>query len=316
MDTLIELIKKGVSNPYRIPGYIKWKTGVDPWGKRGPIIKAREMRYKYANYPHQTTPIWEEEWDLLIILDACRPDWMKEIEEEYNFISDINTKHSVGSHSSEWISETFSDEYSQLLKDTLYVTGNHYASQIDESNLRKLVMAQDYGEWAYDSASPPANVVTDLAVQAARSTDWERCIVHYMQPHKPFIKRKESREEFLVKQDSLGYEPYIRHFNGEISEEELRLEFISNLKYVLEEVKLLLENIDAPKVVISSDHGQALGEDGLWDHTMRVKHPSMKQVPWIETSAVDEQTLSPDEYSLAEYDEETVKENLEMLGYR
>ena len=274
-----------------------------------------EMKYKVTDYPYSTTSIWDEDWDLLVILDACRPEWMVGVADDYDFINNVDTIHSVGSHSKEWITKTFDDKYSQTLSDTIYITGNHYADNIDESKLEAFETAHNYGGWAYDSASPPANVITDLAVQAARDNNWERCVVHYMQPHKPFFTKTESRGDFSVQEWSLGYQPYRNLFSENISREQLNNSFQSNLNYVLNEVELLLENVDAPDVVLTADHGQALGEDGLWDHTIGVKHPSMRRVPWVETTAFDEHTLDPGDYDKSQYDEELVESNLRDLGY-
>lgn len=316
MTSPTELFRRGLSNPEEIPAYIKRKFGVHPWGWRGPAVKTAELRYKYTNYPYQTTSIWDKDWDLLIVLDACRPEWMMAVEDDYRFINDVGTVYSVGSHSKEWISNTFGEQYSSELRDTIYITGNHYADGLGDSELAAFVTAHNYGSWAYDSASPPANVVTDLAVHTARNTDWERCIVHYMQPHKPFISRTGDRGEISVQKWSLAYRPYQKYLRGEITKEELINGFISNLEYVLDEVKLLLSNIDANTTVLTSDHGQALGESGLWDHTIGVKHPAMRQVPWVETTASDEGTLDPGEYTETDYNEKTVSENLQALGYR
>jgi hypothetical protein len=316
MVSSIELIQKGISNPTQIIPYLKRKTGLNPWGFRGPSIIAAESWYKYSQYSYPTTSIWDEDWDLLIVLDACRPEWMKSVKHNFKFINEINTIHSVGSHSQEWISNTFNEKYSSELEDTIYITGNHYADDLRDSELKKFETAHDYGSWAYDSASPPANVVTDLAVRTARNHPWERCIVHYMQPHKPFMIRTGDRDKISVKEWSLAYEPYHKYFKGDISKEELINGFISNLEYVLEEVEILLENIDASTAVLTSDHAQSLGENGLWDHTVGVKHPSMRRVPWVETTATDKNTLDPREYDAANYDEDTIKENLRDLGYR
>jgi hypothetical protein len=274
-----------------------------------------EMRYKLTDYPYPTTSIWNEDWDLLVILDACRTEWMMGVADDYDFIDNVDTIHSVGSHSKEWITKTFDDKYSQTLSDTIYITGNHYADNLDESKLEAFETAHNYGGWAYDSASPPANVITDLAVQAARNNNWERCVVHYMQPHKPFFTKTESRGDFSVQEWSLGYQPYREFFSGNITREQLNTSFQSNLNYVLNEVELLLENVDASDVVLTADHGQALGENGLWDHTIGVKHPSMRRVPWVETTASDEHTLDPDDYDKSQYDEELVESNLRDLGY-
>ncbi|QPV64343.1 hypothetical protein I7X12_06935 [Halosimplex litoreum] len=298
------------------PKQVMRSLGFIPWRLRGPIVRAAEYRYQRATYPDPLTPIWERDWDLLVVLDACRPEWMAAVEDEYGFVSDTGTIHSVGSHSKEWISNTFTSEYDSKMEDTIYITGNHYAEGLGQSPLRKFVTAHEVGEWAYESASPPANIITDLAVRNCRRTEWDRCIVHYMQPHKPFISRSGDRGDFTVKEWSTRYGPYHRYFNGELSLQDLHEKFVENLRYVLDEVEILLNNVDAPNAVLTADHGQALGEGGLWDHTPGVNHPSMRSVPWVETNAVDTHGHQPKEYESTKYDDETVKRNLKMLGYR
>jgi len=109
---------------------------------------------------------------------------------------------------------------------------------------------------------------------------------------------------------------YKRYFEGDLSKEEIENGFIRNLRYVMAEVSNLLQNVDAPKVIITSDHGNALGERFLWDHSRGVNHPSMRRAPWIETTAKDTQTIDPEEYDQVDYDEEEINKNLDRIGYR
>lgn len=48
---------------------------------------------------------------------------------------------------------------------------------------------------------------------------------------------------------------------------------------VLDEVELFLNNINANKVVISSDHGETFGELGFYGHPAGCPHPVVKKVP-------------------------------------
>lgn len=319
MRTTADAIAQGVSDPTKIPGLvldsIKRRSGIKAFGIHGPAIKMSEVGHRFKPYQYNTTSIWDREWDLLIILDACRPEWIQQVSDNYSHLGDVETLHSVGSHSREWINATFDTEYAEELSQTLYVTGNHYANQIDRSLLAKFETAHDYGNWAYEAAAPPAHIITDLAIAAARESTWDRCIVHYMQPHKPFLERGNDRTEYNVIPWSIGYEPYRRVLRGNLSVEGLHAAFRSNLEYVLFEVETLFKNIDAPEAAITADHGQALGEDGLWDHAVGVNHPIMRRVPWVETTAEDQHTHSPEKYEQTDYDQATVKNNLEDLGY-
>lgn len=319
MKTTANAIAEGISDPRKIPGLvldsIKRRSGYKAFGIHGPAIKAAEVRHRLKSYQHSITSIWDQEWDLLIILDACRPEWIRQEAENYPHLEYVETIHSVGSHSKEFINATFNTKYADELSQTLYITGNHYANQIDRSLLDGFETAHDYGGWAYEAAAPPAHIITDLAISATRESSWDRCIVHYMQPHKPFLERGNNRTEYNVIPWSIGYEPYCRVLRGDLSVKDLHIAFRSNLRYVLFEVEILLKNIDASKVAITADHGQALGENGLWDHVIGVNHPSMRRVPWVETTAKDQHTHSPKEYERTDYDQATVQGNLEDLGY-
>jgi glucan phosphoethanolaminetransferase (alkaline phosphatase superfamily) len=86
---------------------------------------------------------------------------------------------------------------------------------------------------------------------------------------------------------------------------------------VLDDVELLLENLDAETVVISSDHGNAIGEWGLYGHPTHVPLSCLVDVPWYRTTAEDIRThepesRDPDQEPLTS---EEVKDRLADLGY-
>jgi hypothetical protein len=81
--------------------------------------------------------------------------------------------------------------------------------------------------------------------------------------------------------------------NGDVSWERVRDAYRSNLKYVLNDVALLLENVDADRAVISADHGNAAGEFGIYGHP-RVPLSPVRTVPWYTTTATDEHRYSPE----------------------
>jgi hypothetical protein len=238
---------------------------------------------------------------------------MKAVSSEFDFIEFVDKRWSVGSHSREWMEETFRPDFADELRGTIYVTGNHYADRVDPESIKKVdrVRRYEYGEFPL----PPAHVVTDRAISLGRKHDFDRFIVHYMQPHKPFLNRLDLRNDIEIVEGSKGVELYHRYLNGEILKEDLVNGFIDNLRYVLCEVKILLNNINAKKVAITSDHGQALGERFLYDHRYGISHPSVRQVPWVETEANDRNTHSPDHYELDSTDS-NVTEQLKQLGYR
>jgi len=208
---------------------------------------------------------------------------------------------------------TFVSEFNDEMSETVYVTGNHYADRINMDSLKVVdqVRKYDYG----DLPLPPAHVVTDRAISVGRQYDFNRCIVHYMQPHKPFLERTGDRQEVRMIEETGGVELYRKYLDGELSKRELSDGFINNLRYVLEEVELLLSNFDAQKAVITSDHGQALGERFLFDHRYGINHPKVRQVPWVRTEGEDTLKHNPSCYNIDSTDR-NVGEHLVQLGYK
>ncbi|GAA0676482.1 hypothetical protein ACFQDG_01545 [Natronoarchaeum mannanilyticum] len=313
-----ELVRKGWAEPRSIPPFVLKKTlGIEPWkfGRHAVPNALSKAVYRRASTKEPQRTIWDEEWDLLILLDSCRPEWLCEGAENRDWIDDVETVWSVGSHSAEWTEKTFADEYGPEMEDTIYVTGNPYSADAPVSRFADFENVNER-EWEVDSAVPPAHVVTDRAVKMARERDWSHCIVHYMQPHKPIFEQGESRGDSRLDERWQPNATFWRQYiDGDVSLRELEGAFISNLEYVLEEVEILLENVDAPSAVVTSDHGQALGEQFLWSHRRGVKHPSMRHVPWVECSATDTRSLEPKVYRQATYEKEQRQEQLKQLGY-
>jgi hypothetical protein len=318
MNEMLTLASKAVRHPHKVPPYVlENHLGIEfsAFGSQAIQNWIAKSYYRRVSEVEVGKPIWDKDWDLLIILDSCRPEWLSEGVRDRDYAGDVATVPSVGSHSEEWIEKTFTEDYYGEIEETIYITGNHFAHKSPQNWFKEFENVNGLG-WVEESAVPPAHVVTDRAVEIARSVDWERCIVHYMQPHLPIFESDGHREEAEVDQK---WQPHTKNWkwciDGETNKEELERAFMSNLNYVLDEVDLLVENVEAPTAVITSDHGQALGENYLWSHRKGVKHPSMRNVPWLECSATDEETLDPGTYDGIEYTEDTRNERLKQLGY-
>jgi hypothetical protein len=101
---------------------------------------------------------------------------------------------------------------------------------------------------------------------------------------------------------------------GEVSHETFWQAYRSNLDVVLDDVALLLDNHDGEKVVLTADHGDALGEWGIYDHPAGCLHPVVKNVPWVETTATDTGEYNP-EFQREGTSDADVQERLRSLGY-
>lgn len=259
-------------------------------------------------------PIYADEWDLLIVLDACRYDLMEEVIDDYAFLSALESRYSMNSVTRLWMTENFTDEYRDRMAETHYVSGNPFSRDLlDEEAFAGLTEVWTYA-WV-DPGTVPPRAVTDATIRAGRETDADRIVAHYMQPHCPFIPAPEICGTKEV--DRFGNPPdgdvWDRVQRGAVDRAEAWDGYRRNLELVLRDVELLLENVDAERVVVTSDHGNAFGEWGLYGHLPNTPLPCMREVPWIETTAVDERTHHPDtERSDIEVDR---KEQLGALGY-
>jgi hypothetical protein len=288
----------------------------------------------FANYGGD---FYEHNWDLLILLDACRWDLMSEVADEYDFIENYDTFLGQSSHSREFLHKTFmKNRHSGLdkvpvwldvlrnpdnidifkhhyemkdeskINETAYITWNMFSEMLDGDAFHDYA-ALGRQEWEHDEQILSPRKLTNYTIDLMRSEDPKRTIVHYMQPHAPFRNSDGTEVPGSV---------WDRIQRGQKDYDGAWEEYKDNLRWVLDDVKILLENVDAETVVISSDHGNAIGEWGCYGHRPYVPLPAVKRVPWVETSAVDESTHEPDVEDLGDIDAETVDKRLEALGYK
>lgn len=265
------------------------------------------------------TNVFDEEWDVLVLLDCARPEMLAEVSDDYPYVSSGKTLQSVASCSSEWLQKTFGERHSSLLTETAYITANPNTDNADNVGLTADLIEVWRTDWDDERETVPPGRVTDTAIQYARKATWSRLIVHYMQPHPPFLTNARKPYGKVVhpnrSTDTLTFPEAL--LAGEIDPTTGWESHVENLRLVLDEVDILRGNLDAERMVISSDHGQAFGEWEIYGHPCRVPIRALRTVPWEITTATDEQTYSPDATLCRRLDSETsVEEKLRALGYK
>jgi hypothetical protein len=101
---------------------------------------------------------------------------------------------------------------------------------------------------------------------------------------------------------------------GEITHETALSAHRTALLTVLEEVTRLLRTVDADRVVITADHGEAYGEWGIYGHPYHMPLSVLRTVPFVTTEAVSD--LAPTENDVEPVETGTREEKLRALGYR
>lgn len=166
----------------------------------------------------------------------------------------------------------------------------------------------DDSEWLVgdEITRPHPRYTTDRAIVAGREQDTERLLVHYMYPHDPLV----------LADDPNIQRPFDTLRAGTVSRDEVWDEYVAHLRFVLDEVGILLDNLDAENVVITADHGEAFGEYGFYRHVIGCPLPCMRKVPWVETSGEDTEEYEPSAPT-PESTTQTVsaEKRLEDLGY-
>lgn len=293
-------------------------SGLQDRGPAGLAYGAYVKLLQQFPWPRETHHIYDEDWDVLVVLDACRPDLFSEVMTDYDFGNNnpAETRYSVGSMTREWMQKSFIPEFDEEIKQTTYVCGNPFSNKLDGTRFTDLLEVWKDG-WDDELGTVPPEAVTNHAIQYSRDNDWDRMIVHYLQPHVPF--RKDSAREYTKNPGTFGEAEDGRDVWDRFRADEMHIEQVwdwyrDNLVWALDEVAVLLDNLDADNVVLTSDHGNAVGEWHLWGHPARMPVSAVRAVPWLETTANDEGTRTPN-LDIQDSADVNIDQRLASLGY-
>jgi len=236
--------------------------------------------------------VFDREWDVLVVLDACRADLLAAVAPDVAFLGEVGTVRSVGSSSSEWLENTFPDRPESAR--TAMVTGNTWTDRyLDPGDFAALDEVWKYA-WDDELGTVPAAAVTDRAVALARERDPEYLVVHYMQPHHPFVPAPIDGDDGMVRsgEESSPSNPWVSLRQGTVDEARVRAAYEANLRHVLGAVETLVANVSG-RVAVTADHGNLFGEWGLYGHPMHTPVSALVEVPWAVTEGRDRRTHTP-----------------------
>ncbi|WP_336038171.1 hypothetical protein [Halobacterium yunchengense] len=274
----------------------------------------------------------ESEWDYCVVLDACRYDVFSDVYDEY-LDGDLEKRWSNGSSTPEWAYRTFTGSH-----DIAYFSGNPFINSLGiPLNELKWGASCDY-EWSADDhisevvdvwkhgwdddlgTIPPESLAASFHDNQDVVERAERTVIHYMQPHAPFLSRGggqklrqiqkgirrqgerdgdgggllssvgdavRPRVESVLDDSNLAMKLGLWLETGlggvftDGTRETAMQYHEENLRIALEGVADLVDSLDGD-VVVTADHGEAFGEQGVWEHHIETHIPVLMEVPWLE----------------------------------
>jgi hypothetical protein len=217
------------------------------------------------------------------------------------------------------------------LHDTVYVTANPHVYRLGDDVFHDVVDLLET-RWDEESRTVRPEAVVEEAITAHETYPDKRLIVHFMQPHFPFLGPTgaefphQGLETHLDDDDRSGApNPWFALIHDrDVDVEAVLAAYRENLDVVLPHVEALLEALPG-KSVVTSDHGNLIGERGtpvpvrMYGHPRGLHQDELLAVPWLEVDA-DERRRTVSEPpvragSEADPDEQVVDRRLRALGY-
>ncbi len=269
--------------------------------------------------------ISSRDWKNLIVLDACRYDYFEKIHENFFQGGSLKKVHSPASNTIEWCKNTFTEKYQKVVyvSTNPYINS---VTEVKGFNAKKYfseIFDVWKDGWNTQLGTVHPKTVNKAVAKAKSNYPKKRLIIHYLQPHGPYLplgymgsdvagrkfgygrskKRYYRIIDFLkaILEKTIGkkmlwklkclfslpptdpIDPIIKRFGGR----GLKKLYMMNLKIVLKYVKQILKKLDG-ETIITADHGELLGENGLFGHPGGLTHSKLITVPWFE--AIDLET--------------------------
>lgn len=266
--------------------------------------------------------IFCEDWDNLIILDACRYDYFEEYYEQVGLNGKLESRISRGSTSREWARGNFHGEDKF---DSIYISHNSWPQKIRRElgeNHRSLyhveIIQDNYREKGHMRDACDKLFSRSLELQAEYPN--KRLIIHYIQPHRPYV---DANGDIILDYKHTSVTELKR--NG-VSRGDFRDAYRTTVIHILNHIKGLLGELMG-KTIISADHGELLGDRmspipyPSYGHPEGVYTEDLVKVPWFivdyEMRREIRTACGPLESGhTPEMDDEELNQHLRYLGYK
>lgn len=255
----------------------------------GEVFLSMTRKYFEIFRSPTSDPLPEADWDNLLVLDACRYDMFERL---HDLPGELFHRTSLGSTTDEFTRRNFTG---RTLHDTVYVTANPRVNLALEGDEFHDVIDVWRTHWDEELATVRPESVGDVTERVSDEYPNKRIIVHFIQPHAPFIGDYARRElkghstlsDHLPDRNDVNRENiWTQLREGSVEIDAVRRAYDENLEVVLPTVQRLIDCLEG-RTVVSSDHGNLLGErippfmQRLYGHPETVYARPLVEVPWL-----------------------------------
>ena len=223
--------------------------------------------------------IRESDWEVIVLLDACRWD----VFEQVNYLpGNLQKVNSGAFNTSTWYKNHWNKD---TAKNTVLISAQPMAFWIKAHKVfdNAILVKADDSSWMHPR----------LTIDKALEMDGinQRLLVHLIPPHLPyqgqkgkkFLDRigasKEGEELWDVKFGENNIQKRVENYGRKHDWDELKEYYKENIEFALPEVETYIRHTTR-KVIVTSDHGDLIGEDNLYGHSQY--RPLLTEVPWLE----------------------------------
>lgn len=296
-------------------------------GLSNPSFFGRELNRLYHRRlyrrPHNTdgVDVVSEDWDTLLVLDACRYDMFETI---HDLPGRLERRESKGSHTSEFLVANFGG---RTLRDTVYVTASpqlhNWRDEMD-AEFHAVVDVWREAGWDDEHGTVTPETMADHVRSAVEEYPQKRIVGHFLQPHYPFIDGDDrlNARTFDDEEESTDVWGELMRGRLDVSTEDVWHAYLRNLDIALPTIEELLDDLDG-RTVVTSDHGNMVGERATpvpireWGHPPGVYTDQLVTVPWLVYENGPRRDVVEAEADTADdgVTDEVVEDRLRQLGY-
>lgn len=319
------LLASRLATGLRNPGYVRREVS------RIPVHLAR-LHHGGSRPNPRGTSIFAHDWDNLVVLDACRFDRFRE---RNRIEGDLESRMTLGGNTPEFVTANFEGTRH---RDLVIVTGNgHYLNHVDgtarELDVHRIHFVEetatppDASDHGAGRAYVPPDAVTRAAIAAAAEYPEKRLLVHYVQPHDPYLgETADANRENLprgmdLSRHNLHTPTNLLRGRFPASRAVLAHCYDETLDVAIDAVEDLLENLRG-RTAVTADHGEHLGERvpplGLrfYGHAAGLYTEELTRVPFLVRDGTRRETVAESPSGpVADAEDVSVTARLRDLGY-